>query len=338
MDLYNALGAEPKMVVPGDSLSPHAITIGDNYVKDFSNAYELIDVSDNYSYDSLFVTWDASNVYFGFSRRSFQSSADLLIYIDVTSGGADSTYQQSITGNKSPFIANIGVFKPDYCFALEHSTSYRLWHGSSSKGRTDSWTSIPFNGEYSNDNVCNGYRYTEIRLPFSDIGYNSANPFKLVVTIQDESSNIIRDIFPIYNPSGAAGVIITQYYYWVRMTDDIVPNRGVSVIGIEEQQSIPDPEMFGKMLLAVPNPFRNTIDLLLSSSCIASSENTKLRIFDVTGRMVRDFDLTQWRYSQAPRITWDGKDDRGIQVARGIYFCELVTDEQTILEKIIYIR
>jgi len=118
----------------------------------------------------------------------------------------------------------------------------------------------------------------------------------------------------------------------------MIPNQSFTIIGIQETENLVDPMMHNKMLLSVPNPFSTTIDLYFNTGALSSSEHPTLRIFDVTGRLVRNFDLSTIKHIQNPKISWDGTDDRGLKVARGIYFCELVTDEDTVMEKIIYIR
>lgn len=334
--LYNALGAEPRAMVVGDSVSPHKIVIADNYVKDFSNKFELIEVDDSIPSDSLFVTWDGSNIYFGFTRRSFQNGADLLIYIDLTTGGADSTMPRNGASNRAYFDADEGIFHPEYCLVLENSTLCSLYQCTAKDGR-DTWTGIAFSGEYSHDNIVNGYEYTEIWLPFSNISYISSNPFKLVVTVQQEWFNTLTTVFPIYNQTGSSATI-SQYYYWGYLDDDMVPNQTFDIIGIEDNDNLVDVGMFGRILLAIPNPFASTIDLYLNSSIISSGKHPSLCIFDVTGRLVRDFDLTSILQNHTPKVTWDGKNSRGINLPGGVYFCEVKTDEQSVIEKIIYIR
>lgn len=334
--LYNALGAEPRAMVVGDSVSPHKIVIADNYVKDFSNKFELIEVDDDIPSDSLFVTWDGSNIYFGFTRRSFQSGADLLVYIDLTTGGADSTMPRNGASNRAYFDADAGIFHPEYCLVLENSTLCSLYQ-CTAIDRYDNWTGIAFSGEYSHDNIVNSYEYTEIRLPFSNISYVSSNSFKLVVTVQQEWFNTLTTVFPIYNQTGSSATI-SQYYYWGYLDDDMVPNQTFNIIGIEDNENLVDAGMFGRVLLVIPNPFASTVDLYLNTSMVTSAKNATLCIFDVTGRLVRDFDLTPILQKHTPKVIWDGKDSRGMLLPGGIYFCELKTDEESVMEKIIYIR
>jgi len=338
-DLYNALGAEPQMVVTGDSITPHNIVIGDNYVRDFSRRYEFLHrYPHTTGNDSLFVSWDADSFYIGLAGQSFVNGGDLLVYFDITDGsGADSTFPHNgTTTNCAPFNAAVGEFRPDYCLILETYNSIWLYQCTGKSGR-DSWGLAPYSGQYSEDNVVNNYRYTEISIPFSNFsGYSTSNQFEMVATIQSEFNNQRTHIYPPFNPIGTG--TITQYYRWSRLASGMVPKYTASIIGIEEQQSMPDPTTFGKTLFAVPNPFNSSVNLYMNESILASSQHAVLRIFDVTGRMVRDFDLSTITFSHIPMVTWDGTDTRGMQVARGVYFCELVTEEQTVMEKIIYIR
>ena len=337
--LYNALGAEPRATVVGDSVTPHNLLVGVNFVRDFSRRYEFLHAyPPSTENDSLFVTWDGDSFYIGITGKSFVGQGDLLIYFDIDDGqGADSTYPYNSTiVNCSPFNAAVGEFRPDFCIILETYNSCRLYECTAKDGR-DIWALRTFHGRYSEDNTVNNYEYTEISIPFTDFtGYITSNQFEMVVTIQNETNNLCTHVYPVFNPIGSG--TITQYYRWSRLTDNMVPKKTANIIGIEEEQVTPDVEMFGKILLAIPNPFASTIDLYLNSSIISSGKHASLRIFDVTGRLMRDFDLTPILQNHTPKVIWDGKDSRGMLSPGGIYFCELKTDEQSVIEKIIYIR
>lgn len=87
-----------------------------------------------------------------------------------------------------------------------------------------------------------------------------------------------------------------------------------------------------------PNPFTNyiTITFQIPDSRIQSSEAI-IRIYDGAGRLVRTFNnLSTQSLNQ---ITWDGKDESGKKVKRGIYFCRLEGDNLfPQIKKIIYLR
>lgn len=337
--LWDALGAEPQAVVEGDSITPHTITVGDNYVKDFMNKYEYINRRND---DSLFVTWDGSNFYMGFARCNFRIEGDLFIYIDVTSGGADSTYPYQGAATRSCFRPVGSTFKPDYCFILEDDGTY-YFKQCIAKGSRDSWVDAFFNGSYSEDNVVNGYLYFEVSIPFSDIGYITSNPFKLIVLAQNETTNEIINAYPIFNPLGTS-VNLTQYYYWAALPSGVVPNKTVQIIGIEEETLILDPKLMGKNLAVFPNPFSRKIEL--SFGLTQWEQNIELKIYDITGRLVKQFkDLTIHPVPTSTggvqpfyQVYWDGTDNNDNSLPKGIYFCEFVAGERTEIEKIIYIK
>jgi hypothetical protein len=73
-----------------------------------------------------------------------------------------------------------------------------------------------------------------------------------------------------------------------------------------------------------PNPFAR-------STCIrfdlAHPERVRLRIYDISGRMVRTLlDGVEWP-SREGSVNWDGVDDSGRSVANGLYLARLETDE-----------
>ncbi len=71
----------------------------------------------------------------------------------------------------------------------------------------------------------------------------------------------------------------------------------------------------------LPNPFgaRTSIGFDL-----ARREPVTLRIYDVTGRLVRTLADGSVLESGSHRREWDGRDERGAQLGAGLYFCRLV--------------
>jgi flagellar hook assembly protein FlgD len=69
----------------------------------------------------------------------------------------------------------------------------------------------------------------------------------------------------------------------------------------------------------VPNPFNplTTIRFTLSRRAYA-----KLSVFDPTGRHIRTL-VDGERAPGTHEVTWDGRDDRGIPVASGVYLYNL---------------
>jgi hypothetical protein len=104
-----------------------------------------------------------------------------------------------------------------------------------------------------------------------------------------------------------------------------------------EEHMPPDENIFG--LNIFPNPFREKTDIRLQ---ISDMSNHTLKIYDVTGRLVKSFDNKTIRLSDY--ITWNGTDDIGRSVPQGIYFVHFMTGsvgeavmyEET--EKVIFLK
>ena len=58
----------------------------------------------------------------------------------------------------------------------------------------------------------------------------------------------------------------------------------------------------------------------------------KVRIYDITGQVVTQL----MPYTDNDRITatWNGKDDAGIEMSAGIYFCVITTSSGAISKKL----
>ena len=78
---------------------------------------------------------------------------------------------------------------------------------------------------------------------------------------------------------------------------------------------------------AAPNPSSGTAVAIRFG--LARADQVDLRIFDVTGRMVKT--LARDSFAAGPHeMTWDGTDDSGSRVQRGVYFYRLATEEGTL--------
>ncbi|RKX69195.1 hypothetical protein DRP53_08960, partial [candidate division WOR-3 bacterium] len=64
------------------------------------------------------------------------------------------------------------------------------------------------------------------------------------------------------------------------------------------------------------------------------SEDISLRIYDATGRLVKEFILP----TASTAISWDGRDDSGRKVGSGVYFVRLETGNQKFTRKVLLLR
>ena len=74
---------------------------------------------------------------------------------------------------------------------------------------------------------------------------------------------------------------------------------------------------------ARPNPFHRCAAIRFS---LATDAHVQLRIYDVTGRQVRDLLDAELQGGQEHRVTWEGTNDAGRPVGTGIFWMQLTTD------------
>jgi flagellar hook assembly protein FlgD len=62
-----------------------------------------------------------------------------------------------------------------------------------------------------------------------------------------------------------------------------------------------------------------------------------MAVFGVDGRRVRQLVMGTVP-AGTHQVTWDGRDDRGQQVAAGVYFYRLTAGDRTLTKKMVLIR
>jgi hypothetical protein len=106
-----------------------------------------------------------------------------------------------------------------------------------------------------------------------------------------------------------------------------------------------------------PNPFSKLTEIKiqtqdvrnnLSTSLGTGTQDILLKIYDVSGRIVKVFNLTSpVSLREAERadlllpvsaVSWDGTNDKGIKLPAGIYFCVVYTDQGNIVEKVVKLK
>ncbi len=93
------------------------------------------------------------------------------------------------------------------------------------------------------------------------------------------------------------------------------------LVGVEPASPSALPARF-ELLSIVPNPSRGPLRLRLGIPASGSGAPIELRIFDLAGRMVKQFRVDEsspgWHL-----LSWDGRDTAGAQVCPGLYFCRM---------------
>jgi len=102
--------------------------------------------------------------------------------------------------------------------------------------------------------------------------------------------------------------------------------------GVREQAySVSPGPLVTQLYVPQPNPARTRVAIRYS---LAAEGRVSLRVHDPTGRVVRtlaDGVVRPGRYS----LSWNGRDDRGRELARGIYFCRFTAGDYRATEKVV---
>ncbi len=90
------------------------------------------------------------------------------------------------------------------------------------------------------------------------------------------------------------------------------------------------------LMRAVPNPFQYSSEIHLEHNLFNERMKLTVRIFDISGRLIKTmgpFDKQSDGYT-VPPITWDGKDDNGNMVDKGLYiYSVLVVSKNGLVNK-----
>jgi hypothetical protein len=84
-----------------------------------------------------------------------------------------------------------------------------------------------------------------------------------------------------------------------------------------------------------PNPARYATAI---SWQITDNSEFKLRVFDITGRLVKDLSGQSSVTGNQSSVTWHGSDERGRRLPAGIYFIQLDTETHSETQKIILVE
>jgi len=117
--------------------------------------------------------------------------------------------------------------------------------------------------------------------------------------------------------------------------------KPLGVVGVEEKfvesEALP---LVYSLSQNYPNPFtdRTSIRYSLAMSAVGGRPSAvNLRIFDLSGRLVKTFDLTN-NESPINQLIWTGRDEQGQKVAPGIYFYKLETNDYKNTKKLILLK
>jgi len=122
--------------------------------------------------------------------------------------------------------------------------------------------------------------------------------------------------------------------YLYASTDGAGVYRWDISVGVRESKT---PSFINQALIIQPNPFSEKTEIRWQiADGKLQNKRSSLNIYDVTGKLVRQFDNPAIRRSDY--IVWNGFDEKGKAVPSGIYFVELSTDKTSTIGKLILVH
>jgi flagellar hook assembly protein FlgD len=89
-------------------------------------------------------------------------------------------------------------------------------------------------------------------------------------------------------------------------------------------------------LIITPNPFRQKTKINLRIG--QRAKFTELKIYDATGRLVKDFSRLTLDALRFTFLYWDGTDDKGERLPQGVYFVRLENEYEALTKKVVLIK
>lgn len=91
-------------------------------------------------------------------------------------------------------------------------------------------------------------------------------------------------------------------------------------------------------LTVQPNPFRNRTEIRFNTGKESDNSGVTLKIFDVTGRLVKSIGSSSIVSRPSSFVNWDGTDQAGRKVSAGIYFVRLSGSNRELIQKIVLLK
>ncbi len=95
---------------------------------------------------------------------------------------------------------------------------------------------------------------------------------------------------------------------------------------------------YNLILLNYPNPFDQITEIRYEMRKSDLTENVSLKIYDITGRLIKEFPRSALDAQRQVPIFWDGRDNHGQLVNAGVYICQLKSGNRIVRRKMTVVR
>jgi len=140
------------------------------------------------------------------------------------------------------------------------------------------------------------------------------------------------------NNDGVDEIIISepQYFFGSNKGRVYVYSGDTSFVSVEEEEEEPTLPREFTLEQNYPNPF-NANTVIRYSLSVSRPTLTTLKIYNILGQEVREL-VNCMKTSGNYRVMWDGKDNRGKEVASGIYLYQLKVGDQKKTKKLLLLK
>jgi hypothetical protein len=90
-------------------------------------------------------------------------------------------------------------------------------------------------------------------------------------------------------------------------------------------------------LTPYPNPFNSVVTLNYNTGDLSAGERIEISVFNLLGREVRTL-VDSPQTAGAYRISWNGRDNYGVEMSSGLYFCRLQVGDRSVVKKITLLK
>ncbi len=212
----------------------------------------------------------------------------------------------------------------------------------------DGYTKIgPIEGIYNTFTDRMLFRYDGENFYLDQID-STATGFRIFHDQDDDYYCGVANISSNYRTVGVSfelsGLVDNEQYTKTVLLDSIMHFFGIELVGIKEENK-PAGKAVENTFQIYPNPFRKKVMIkytiqdvgymIQDTRCTIPDIN--LKIYDVCGRVVRDFSRLTVNGEQST-ILWDGTDDSGRKLPSSVYFIRLENRDFRKTEKAILLR
>jgi len=167
---------------------------------------------------------------------------------------------------------------------------------------------------------------TAYRSAFKVIDVTTGNA---IFQKDDPNFSYTYPIFEDINNDGKLECIIMKYPYPSLLTYTTeVYTTGITAVAGDSR-----PAEF-KLSQNYPNPFNPSTKIDFS---LNQPSSVSVKIYDIKGSLVKTL-LNSYKNSGSYDVTWDGTNDSGKRLSTGVYFYELISDNNQIVKKMLLLK